>query len=144
MAQLGAEAGSTAAARAGDFATEARFAGVFLAEALRLATAFFAFLADFFGADFFVTLPEACFLAAFFLAAFFLAAFFLGAFFFEVLFTDFFAGLFAVFFLVATDFFLVFLPLAFFAFLAIVSSCGRPSSHPGRGPPVAQSRSSIV
>jgi hypothetical protein len=132
----------------------------FFLTGLFFALAFFAdfladFLADFFGTDFF-----ADFLAAFF--ADFLAFFadFLADFF-----EDFFADFFADFFFAVRSFFLFFLsflPFLFFLPLAIVNLLLPPinvyqafqvvrfrtgpidQSNPGRGPPVAQSRSSIV
>ncbi|QWG22709.1 hypothetical protein KMZ93_22560 [Bradyrhizobium sediminis] len=160
-AQLGAGAGAAMGSGAAGFAAAglgaaglgaaglaAAFflAGLFLALAF-LADFFAAFLADFFGADFL-----AVFLAVFF--ADFLAFF-----------ADFFEDFLADFFFAVTALFLAFfafLPFLLFLPLAIVNLLLPPNNvhqafqvvrfrtgpidqlNPGRGPPVAQSRSSIV
>jgi hypothetical protein len=148
MAQLG-----TGTEAAGFGAT--RLDALLFAGALRLAAVLAAdfpldFRADFFG-DFFEDV-FADFLDDFFADFFadFLADFFddfFAVFFFADVLTDFFfADLFADFFFAATAFlpFLAFAPVFFLDFLAIVILLLPPIIHPGRGPPVAQSRSSIV
>jgi hypothetical protein len=144
MAQLGAGAGSGsgAGAGAGSGIGAAAFGGLL-------------FGALFFGALFLGAAFFAVFFAAFFADFFadFLAAFFAD--FFEAFFADFF-------FAATTFFFLAFFPLLFFALAIEIlllppipihrafqvdrAVCARPFDQfgPGRGPPVAQSRSSIV
>ena len=146
MAQLGAGAGDDAGAAGARAAFGARLAADFFFAGDLPALAFLAdFLADFFGAA----------------ALDFLADFFADLAFFADLFEDFFADL----FLAITELFLpflAFLPAFFFLPLAIVilllppinvhqafkSSASRvrliDQFNPGLGPPVAQSRSSIV
>lgn len=150
-AQLGAGAGAATGSGVAGLGAAGLAAAFFLA-GLFLALAFFAdflaaFLADFFGADFL-----ADFLADFFAA--FLAFF---ADFFEDFLADFFFAITALFLA-----FFAFLPFLLFLPLAIVNLLLPPNNvhqafqvvrfrtgpidqlNPGRGPPVAQSRSSIV
>ena len=156
VAQLGAAGAAGAGAGAGAAIGAAGLgAAGFGAAALAAGAAFFfaalflalAFLADLFGA------AALDFLADFFAA--FLA-------FFADFFADFFEDFFADFFFAVRTFFLLFLPLFFFLPLAIVILLLPPINvyraiqvvrlkrgpidqfNPGRGPPVAQSRSSTV
>ena len=142
LGALAFDVGAAIAAALAVFFGAAVFGTAFLANFL--ADFFAAFAAGFF-ADFFAG-AFTDFLAVFFLAVFVFAVFLFAVFFFVVFFFD--VTAFVVFllfaFLLFAPLLLAFLPLAIVLSLLVVKCPLRAQFNPGRGPPVAQSRSSTV